>query len=205
METILSILERLADLLRAAQLMPDFVSARGVFCAIAWLATLLSLVSLVLALFADFGSDSDLPGESMDGGTGSISVRAVVAFLLGLGWGGFVAVQQGLSTLPALCVGILLGLILFFAVAVLMRIIYGMKSDGTLKYTDLVGLRGTVYVTIPPHGEAGGQVQVAHPNQLLTMSAVQHGKHPLPAQTAIVVVDATPQQLVVRAADSSSS
>ena len=207
MDTVTSILGRITDLLRAAQLMPDFVSARGVFCAIAWFATILSLISLVLALFADFGGDgdADLPGGAADGGTGSISVRAVIAFLLGLGWGGFVATQWGLSVFPALCAGILLGLVLFIAVAVLMRLIYSMKSDGTLKSSDLVDRRGTVYVTIPPHGEPGGQVQVAHPAQLVTMSAVQYGNSSLPAQSSIIVVEATPQRLVVRPADSPPS
>ena len=207
MDTIISIFERVMSLLRAAQLMPDFASARGVFCAIAWFATILSLISLVLALFADFGgdADADLPGDAADGGTGSLSVRAVIAFLLGLGWGGFVATQWGLSTFPSLCVGILLGLVLFFIVAVLMRLIYGMKSDGTLKYSDLIGLQGTVYVTIPPHGEPGGQVQVAHPGQLVTMPAIQHGDSPLSAQSSIIVVEATPQRLVVRPADFPSS
>ncbi len=207
MDTIISIFERVMSLLRAAQLLPDFASARGVFCAIAWFATVLSLVSLVLALFADFGgdTDTDLPGDAADGGTGSISVRAVIAFLLGLGWGGFVATQWGLTTLPALFVGILLGLALFSIVAVLMRLIYGMKSDGTLKYPDLIGLRGTVYVTIPASGEPGGQVQVAHPGQLVTIPAIQRGDTPLPAQSSVIVVEATPQRLVVRSEDSSPS
>ena len=53
--------------------------------------------------------------------------------------------------------------------------IYGLRSDGNISPESLVGLSGTVYVTIPPAGETGGQVQVAHPNQLITIAAVQQG------------------------------
>ena len=79
-----------------------------------------------------------------------------------------------------------------------MRFIYSLKSDGSLNYATLVGMTGTVYVTIPPRGEPGGQVQVAHPSQMITMAAVQEGDEPLPAMTRIEVVSATTYQLVVR-------
>lgn len=187
--------------LRAAELMPDFSSARGVFCAIAWLSTLLSLGLLALAFVADFGGEAaaDAPVDGVDGDAGHFSLRAVVGFLLGFGWGGYVAVQSGLGTAGGILVGLVLGVALFFAVAGIMRFIYGLKTDGSLNYSSLVGMRGTVYVTIPPRGEPGGQVQVSHPNQLITMPAVQEGDTPLPAQSRIVVVEASTFQLTVRA------
>ena len=187
--------------LRAAELMPDFSSARGVFCAIAWLASLLSLGLMGLAFIADLGgeADADVPA---DGDAGHFSLRAVVGFLLGFGWGGYVAVQSGLGTAGGILVGLVLGVLLFFVVAAIMRFIYSLKTDGSLNYSSLVGMTGTVYVSIPPHGEPGGQVQVSHPSQLITMPAVQKGDKPLPAQTRIIVVEATTYQLTVRALNS---
>lgn len=191
--------------LHAADLMPDFSSPRGVFCAIAWLATLFSLGLMVLAVFSDIGGgDSDVDGN-VDGDAGLFSLRAVVGFLLGFGWGGYVAVQSGLGTGGGILVGLLLGLVLFFVVAGIMRFIYGLKTDGSLNYNSLVGMTGTVYVTIPPHGEPGGQVQVSHPSQLVTMPAVQRGESPLPAQTRIVVEEASTYQLTVRALHANNS
>lgn len=70
-------------------------------------------------------------------------------------------------------VGLGVGAVMFVIVAGMMKLIYSLKSDGTLKHDSLVGLTGTVYVTVPPHGEPGGQVQIAHPSQLLTIAAVQ--------------------------------
>ena len=187
--------------LHAAELMPDFSSARGVFCAIAWVATLLSLGLMALSFVGDFGgnADADVPTEAVDGEAGHFSLRAVVGFLLGFGWGGYVAVQSGLGVMGGILVGLVLGVVLFFVVAGIMRFIYGLKADGSLNYASLVGMRGTVYVTIPPHGEPGGQVQVSHPSQLITMPAVQKGDTPLPAQTHIIVEEASTFQLTVRA------
>ncbi|MCH5285109.1 MAG: hypothetical protein J1E42_05865 [Akkermansiaceae bacterium] len=199
MDTIYQLFNGLSSLLRSADLLPDFASARGVFCAIAWVASLLSFLSLIIAFFADLGGDADADTSGADGDSGVFSLRAAVGFLLGLGWGGFVAIQCGMSTGASIIVGLVLGILLFFIVAGIMRLIYGLKSDGSLDYTSLIGRAGTVYITIPPHGEPGGQVQVSHPSQLITMPAVQMGDSPLPAQTRIIVVDASTFQLTVRA------
>lgn len=202
MEILSSIYDWLTLVLKAADLLPDFSSPRGIFCAIAWLATAISLVMLVLSIFSDFGGD-DL--AVTDGDTGSLSVRALVGFALGLGWGGFIAIQSGAGVMLSIVVGLMLGVIMFFIVAGIMRVIYSLKADGSLNYSSLVGMTGTVYVTIPPRGEPGGQVQVAHPSQMITMPAVQEGDTPLPAMTRIEVVAATTYQLVVRPISSTST
>jgi len=200
METVTNILNWLGTLLKAAQLMPDFDSARGIFCAIAWVATLLSAGLFLLSLFADVvdGDADGMDASAADGDTGLFSTRALIGFLLGFGWGGYIAVINGSSIGMGIAVGLLVGLLMFFLVAGIMRFIYSLKSDGTLDYGSLVGCTGTVYVTIPPNGEPGGQVQVSHPGQLLTMPAIQEGSEPLPAQTRIQVVQASTFQLVVK-------
>ena len=143
MDTFLRILSSITDVLRAADLLPDFSSARGIFCAIAWIATLLTLGSMVLSFFMDFGGDADVdvPSDTPDGATGAVSVRAIIGFLLGLGWGGYIAVQMGCGVLPSIIAGLALGLLLFFIIAGLMRLIYGLKSDGSLNYAELEGAR----------------------------------------------------------------
>lgn len=157
---------------------------------------------LVLSIFSDFGGEDV---DVADGDTGSFSVRALVGFALGLGWGGFIAFQSGAGVGLSILVGLMLGVIMFFIVAGIMRAIYSLKADGSLNYSSLAGMTGTVYVTIPPRGEPGGQVQVAHPSQMITMPAVQEGDTPLPAMTRIEVVAATTYQLVVRPISSTST
>lgn len=199
MEIVWNILGGLKTLLKAAELLPDFSSPRGIFCAIAWVATLLAMLMGVLSFFLDVGdADAEVDAGDVDGDAGVFSVRAVLGFLLGFGWGGYVAVQFGGSVPLAILVGLVVGAFMFLVVAGVMRLIYSLKSDGSLNYASLVGRTGTVYVTIPPHGEPGGQVQVSHPSQLITMAAVQEGDTPLPPQSRVEVVAATTYQLTVR-------
>lgn len=203
MNYLQQILDWTGSVLRAAELMPDFDSARGIFCAIAWVATLLSVVSLVMGFFMDIGdTDIDVPAiEASDAAgadTGVFSVRAVIGFLMGFGWGGYAAVQSGAGVGTAIAVGLLIGLLIFIAVVILLKFIFSLKCDGSLDYNSLVGCTGTVYLTLPPHGAPGGQVQVSHPSQLVTMAAVQEGDTPLAAQTPIVVVAATTYCLTVK-------
>ena len=127
------------------------------------------------------------------------SFRAVVGFFLGFGWGGYISQQAMGDALWACCIGLGVGVVMFLLVAMLIRMIYGLRSDGNITADSLVGLSGTVYVTIPPRGEPGGQVQVAHPNQLITIAAVQQGNEPLSAGTRITVVSSVAGQVTVQA------
>lgn len=200
MEIVSDIWTWLVGILKAAELLPHFDSAVGIFCVIAWSATLISIVMFIFAAIADVadGADAADAAGDVDGDADVFSTRAIIAFILGFGWGGYLTVVNGSTIGMGITVGILVGVLMFVLVAALMRFMYSLKSDGTLKYETLVGLRGTVYVTIPPHGQPGGQVQVIHPNELITMPAVQEGDTPLPAQTPIEVVHATSFQLTVR-------
>lgn len=182
---------------------PDFDSVRGIFCAVAWVSTAIAALITIVSLFAGVEADADgdlsaVDSDTGDGDTGIFSLRAIVGFFLGMGWGGFIAAASGCSVLVSTLSAVVSGVAMFFAVAFLIRAIYSLKSEVVFNASSLVGKTGTVYVTIPAMGEAGGQVQVAA-GQLITMPAVQEGDTPLPAQTPIIVTAATPQQLTVKA------
>lgn len=178
--------------------MPGFDSPRAIFCTIAWVATLLAALMFVVSFFTDFDGGADVDASGAGADTGMFSFRAIVGFFLGLGWGGYLSMQSGAGVAVSSAVGLGVGVVMFLLVAMLIRAIYGLRSDGNISPASLVGMSGTVYVTIPPRGEVGGQVQVSHPNQLLTIAAVQEGDAPLPAQTPIIVTAATAGQVTVR-------
>lgn len=190
----------LLHVLEAANLLPHFNTPLGVFCAIAWTATLICIVMFIFAAIADMADGADAADEpgAIDGDAGLFSTRAIIAFILGFGWGGYLTVANGGTVTEGILVALAVGIGMFFLVAMLMRFIYGLRSDGTTDYRTLVGMQGTVYVTIEPNGAPGGQVQVNHPSQFITMPAVQDGSEPLPAHTRIEVVEATPTVLTVR-------
>ncbi len=194
----MNMLQSVFDFLRSVNLMPDFLSAKGIFCAIAWVSTLLAFGMFIVSFFFDIfdgGADADVGG---DADTGHFSVRACMGFVLGFGWGGFCAAQAGLGSVASSLVGLFVGLVMFFVVGAIMKFIFDLRSDGTLDHSTLTGHTGTVYITVPPHGEPGGQVQIAHPNALVTIAAVQEGDLPLPAQTRVIVTAATSGQVTVK-------
>lgn len=177
---------------------PNFDSAIGIFCSIAWFATVFGgiffLLTFIGAGIADIGAGAD----TGHGAGGDFSIHAIIGFLLGLGWGGFVCMEQGMDVLPASLVGLLIGAIMFVVILMLMRMLTRLQVDGNTDMSSLTGLTGTVYVTIPPHGETGGQVQITHPNGMLTLAAVQQGDTALTAHTPIMVLESNQQGVLVK-------
>lgn len=193
----------LGAVLDTADFIPDFGSARGIFCGMAWIATALAMVLTIASLFGGVEADGDgdlssVDSDTGDGDAGIFSLRAIIGFFLGFGWGGFIAAASGCGALVSTLCAVGAGVVMFFIVAFLIRAIYSLKSEHVFDAATLVGKTGTVYVTIPAKGETGGQVQISA-GQLVTMAAVQEGETPLPAQTPVIVTAATPQQLTVKA------
>ena len=100
--------------------------------------------------------------------------------------------------LAATGTAIITGGFVFLLIALLMRFIYSLRSDGTLDYKTLINLPGVVYVSIPPDRKPGGQVRVAHPSQLLYLPAVQTGDTLLPSDTPVIITDVTAGVLTVK-------
>ncbi len=180
---------------------PNFDSALGIYCSIAWFATIFGgiffLLTFIGAGIADIGLDAG--ADTGHGAGGYFSIHAIIGFLLGLGWGGFICMEQGMGALSSSLVGLLIGAIMFVLILMLMRMLSRLQVDGNTDLNSLVGLTGTVYVTIPPSGEAGGQVQITHPNGMLTMPATQLGEQELTAHTPITVVESSSQGVLVQA------
>lgn len=190
----------LSPLLLASEglsLWPHLESASGIFCSLAWFSTFLAAAFLLLSFIG--GSFADFTGDvSTDGSMGFFSMQSILGFLLGLGWGGFLSMEMGASVLVATFVGLVVGGMMFAIIVGVMRMLTRLQVSGNLDIATLEGLKGTVYVTLPPHGESGGQVQISHPNSLITIAAIQMGDTPLAAQTPVVVVEASSQHLIVK-------
>ena len=172
------------------------------FYTIAIAATVGGGIMFLLSLLGigDHDGDFHVDGDgAVEGDYGWISLKSIIGFMLGFGWGGYMAESAGLSSWGAIGVGALVGLFMFVIVALLMRFVMNLKSDGTLDYQTLIGMTGTVYVTIPPNRENGGQITVAHPSQLLYLPAIQEGSEILPIGTPIEVVSVTANILTVKA------
>jgi hypothetical protein len=198
-----------------------------IYCAAIGVSLLLGQV--LLSLFGlshhvDIGGDHDVdvhadaPGSHGGGHAdqgdrgghwyvGMLSFRAIVSAvavfgLVGLG-------VDSLLNPPAPATAFLLALAagggMMYAVGWLLRVAYGLRSDGTVHIERTVGLAGRTYLTIPAHKAGAGKVTVRVQGRIMEYPAMTCGEA-IPTGTAVVVLSVlTPQSLEVAPAETEST
>jgi hypothetical protein len=131
------------------------------------------------------------------GGGGIFSIKPLTGFLLGFGWAGGVASANGLGLLAALAIATLAGSLVMAMVVGLLRLILGMRSDGTARIADTLNASGTVYVSLPPSRQAGGQVTVHFRGRQETFQALNRSDRPIPSGERVRVVEVLDSQTVL--------
>ena len=175
-------------------------AAQQVFFGIGLLA---GVVSLILGVMSAIGLEHhdvvDLPDAiGWDAGGGGIfSVKPLTGFLLGFGWAGGIALGSGLGILAATAIAVGSGLSVMGLVVALLRLILGMRSDGTARISDTLHESGTVYVTVPPDRQAGGQVTVHFRGSQETYMALNRSNRPIPSGERVRVVEVLDSQTVL--------
>ena len=135
-------------------------------------------VCLLLAAFlgADHGGGMDDALDVHAGDSGHtvnfFSLRAIVAFLVGFGWAGVLALGKGLPASGAFVAALATGGVFMLVMAGLMAFLMSLRADGTIQYGKAVGVRGKVYVTVPPQRSGTGQVELLLQSRLITANAV---------------------------------
>lgn len=147
----------------------------------------------------DVNHDYDITVEDgwMGHTWGLFSVRGFFGFFLGLGWGGLIALQRGFSGLTATLVGVGTGFIIAVALALLMRAINSLRSDGTLKMENAIGRTGTVYQRIPARRGGQGKVQIMVQGRLQTLEAVTDSDTDIAPQQEVQVTSIAAGNLLV--------
>lgn len=127
---------------------------------------------------ADFDLGSDASDGTLDaGGTLQLfSVRNIVNFLLGIGWGGVCLSayvhSQALLALAALAVGCL-AVVLFAMIYKQMR---RLEHDGAFRIDDCVGQVADVYLRIPGQRRGEGKVQYSFGGSVQELAAITEGE-----------------------------
>lgn len=151
------------------------------------------------------GADADLDGDGIPDTPGEssaplhiLTLRGVVAFFCLFGWGSLGLSQAGLPLWLALFFGIQMGVIAMVAMALLLRWVLTLQSDGTLRLENAVGQAGEVYLTIPPLRSGTGKVNVLIQDQLQECQAVTDSPVPIPTGAVVAVLGlAGPDTLLV--------
>lgn len=146
-------------------------------------------------LGAHLGEHAPLHGGEPTQGLHLLSVRAIAAGLAFFGVGGLAGMATPLGLLAAIPLALAAGGAAMAAVALLMRAMLRLESDGTLRVEDAVGQTGAVYLAIPA-GEPG-KVHLTVRNRLVEYQAICR-EGALPTGASVLVVDvAGPDTVVV--------
>jgi hypothetical protein len=172
---------------------------------------LFQLAMTLLGMDSDGDLDIDMPddvdfdadGSVVDHGStwlfSIISLRTLVAAALFFGLGGIAALQAGQSDLIALGVAAAAGLGAMYAVHWLMRAMYGLAQDRTVRLEEAIGERGSVYVPIPANQSGVGKVQIRMQERIVELAAVTDAGEKLATGTRVEVVQLIgPQTVEVR-------
>jgi hypothetical protein len=119
---------------------------------------------------------------------GVLSFRSVVAALTFFGLAGLAAGSATDSTLTVLAVAVAAGVGAMYGVYWLMRGLYQLQAEGTVRIQRSVGRHATVYLKIPGHQSGTGKIQVNLQNRTMQYLAMTPGDE-LPTGAKVVVVD----------------
>lgn len=131
------------------------------------------------------------------GGGGIFSVKPLTGFLLGFGWAGGLASASGLGILASIAIAVGSGIAVMALVLAVLRLILGMRSDGTARIADTLHESGTVYVGLPPSRQAGGQVTVHFRGRQETFQALNASDRAIPSGERVRVVEVLDSQTVL--------
>jgi len=164
-----------------------------IFYTIAIVSSVVLIIQIILNLIGLSDGDLDMDGlpdileaaenaafDGGDTGLGLLSVRTILAFLMGFGWGGVVLTGMDWPLLPAALGALIAGCVFMFTVFWLMRQMFRLADSGNITLASAAGKTGTVYLPIPPQRSGTGQVQVVIQGRLRELPAVTDAPEALP-------------------------
>jgi membrane protein implicated in regulation of membrane protease activity len=159
----------------------DLTPASQFFWTVAVFATVMQFFMLLGVMVGgapdlDHGADFSDASTDVASGIKLVSMRVIIAFGIGFGWAGVLALREGWPLWQATLAALSSGLVFMGLVYGAMRLLFSMRDDGTLDYRNALGLTGKVYVTIPARRGGVGQIELMIQGRLITAQAVSDGE-----------------------------
>jgi membrane protein implicated in regulation of membrane protease activity len=147
----------------------------------------------------DMSGHADLDGDGLTDGHGHghtssdwlfgvISFRTLVAAITFFGLAGMTARSAEMNPPAQLLIAIGAGIAAMYGVYFLMRQVYKLSQDSTIRIKRAIGKTGTVYLPIPAAHGGAGKVQLVLQQRLMEYEAVTSHGQKLPGGAKIVVV-----------------
>lgn len=141
-------------------------------------STVFLIVQIILMCCSSFGGDVDLDGDGdidvdMDSGVSIFTVKSITAFFAMGSWTGLFmcAVAPQLKWLSVI-IAIIVGSIAMAVVVVALKALTKLQCNGAVQIDKLIGLRATVYVSVPPSRSGRGKITITAQGRFMELDAV---------------------------------
>lgn len=172
-------------------------------------ATLLLVLQIIMMLFG-LGNGGDVDVDLSGDGTPDVTIdtsdgfsvftlRGLIAFFAIGGWVGYTLADTSYAL--AIILSLVAGTAALILMALVVRGLMKMRSDGNITYDKAVGKFGEVYLAVPPKDKGNGKVNVMLEERFLELDAVQNGDKVIPTGTRVVVKGVQGDRLIVEKAD----
>jgi membrane protein implicated in regulation of membrane protease activity len=171
---------------------------QGMFI-IAVSASFVMLIFLVLMLIGIEGSDFDGVDDVSDvdvindeplsgiGGLKILTIRGILAFISMGAWTAYLLVNW-MHPLIASAIGIVVGAISAYLLALAFKATYRLESSGNLDYTNAIGQIGTVYIRVPKSKIGKGKITLTIQERYIEVDAMTEWDQDLMPKTIVEVI-----------------
>jgi membrane protein implicated in regulation of membrane protease activity len=171
---------------------------QGMFI-IAVSASFVMLIFLVLMLIGIEGSDFDGVDDVSDvdvindeplsgiGGLKILTIRGILAFISMGAWTAYLLVNW-MHPLIASAIGIVVGAISAYLLALAFRATYRLESSGNLDYANAIGQIGTVYIRVPKSKIGKGKITLTIQERYIEVDAMTEWDQDLMPKTIVEVI-----------------
>lgn len=145
----------------------NFLSGAGdIYLFVAVTGTVILVLQFVLSMMgADSDLDMDMEADfsvDFDGasdifGINFFSLKAIIAFITFFGWGGYFFGHTGWM---GFFIAFGCGLVMMILTSLVLSLLLKLQHSGNVTVSDMIGKRGTVYLSIPAERMGGGVVTV---------------------------------------------
>lgn len=148
----------------------------------------------------DISMDTDAPpgthpdsGQTHFGDSGLhlFTLQGLVAFFAVFGWSGLLLLKSDVLPVASVVLALVFGFIAMVLMAVAMRGMLRLQSDGTMDIRNALGKSGTVYLPIHEKRSAAGKVSVMVQGTLSEMDAVTDEDTTIPTGAQVIVTGIT--------------
>ena len=117
-----------------------------------------------------------------------LSFKTITAALAFFGLAGCSANAAGMGSAAQIVIALVAGLAAMYGVHWIMKLLYRLSQDNTIRLDHSVGKEGTVYLTIPAERKGTGKVQFKLQNRLVDYPAITSHDEPLKTGAKIRIV-----------------